>query len=51
MKQSGQTFLPELNSSYFLLKILIIKPFDGNKLIAHCDKGDKKELKKRYRFR
>ena len=44
MKQSGQTFLPELTHP-ISFKDLIIKPFDGNKLIAHCDKGDKKELK------
>ncbi len=44
MKQSGQTFLPEL-TKLTSFKDLISKPFKGDKLIAHCDTGDKKELK------
>jgi 16S rRNA (uracil1498-N3)-methyltransferase len=44
MKQSGQMFLPELTYP-ISFKELISKPFDGDKLIAHCDNGDKKDLK------
>lgn len=44
MKQSGQTFLPELDKLTFF-KELISRPFDGDKLIAHCEPGDKKRLK------
>lgn len=44
MKQSGQMFLPELTHPTSF-KELIGKPFDGDKLIAHCDNGDKKDLK------
>jgi 16S rRNA (uracil1498-N3)-methyltransferase len=44
MKQSGQSFLPELTHPTSF-KDLIKKPFDGDKLIAHCDTGAKNELK------
>ena len=44
MKQSGQTYLPEL-SGKTNFKDLISKPFDGIKMIAHCDEGEKKTLK------
>lgn len=44
MKQSGQTFLPEL-SRITPFKELIAQPFDGDKFIAHCESGQKKKLK------
>ena len=44
MKQSGQLFLPEISRpvSY---KDLVNQPFDGDKMIAHCDSGYKNEFK------
>jgi 16S rRNA (uracil1498-N3)-methyltransferase len=44
MKQSGQLFLPEL-AKPISFKELINQPFSGDKMIAHCDSGDKKSLK------
>jgi 16S rRNA (uracil1498-N3)-methyltransferase len=44
MKQSGQLFLPEL-AKPISFKELIGQSFSGDKLIAHCDSGDKKLLK------
>jgi 16S rRNA (uracil1498-N3)-methyltransferase len=44
MKQSGQLYLPEL-SQPITFKELINQPFDGDKMIAHCEAGNKKELK------
>ena len=45
MKQSGQTFLPELTKQS-TFKDLINKPFEGDKMIAYCEAGSKKELQK-----
>jgi 16S rRNA (uracil1498-N3)-methyltransferase len=44
MKQSGQTFLPELlpQASF---KEFILEQFEGDKFIAHCENGDKRRLK------
>jgi 16S rRNA (uracil1498-N3)-methyltransferase len=44
MKQSGQLYLPEL-SEPITFKELINRPFNGDKMIAHCDDGGKKNLK------
>lgn len=44
MKQSGQKYLPELTGKQYF-KELVIQPFDGDKLIAHCEPGYKKTLK------
>ncbi len=44
MKQSGQLYLPELSASTSF-KDLINKTFQGEKFIAHCEAGAKKELK------
>lgn len=44
MKQSGQLFLPAL-AKPISFKELIEQPFSGDKMIAHCDSGDKKSLK------
>lgn len=44
MKQSGQTFLPEL-ASLTSFKELVDSTFDGIKLIAHCESGEKRLLK------
>jgi len=43
-KQSGQLFLPEL-TNLVSFKDLIKMPFQGDKMIAHCADGEKKELK------
>jgi len=43
MKQSGQTFLPEL-ASMTSFKELVNSTFDGIKLIAHCESGEKRLL-------
>lgn len=45
MKQSGQTFLPELTEQY-AFKDIINNPFEGDKMIAHCEAGSKKEFQK-----
>lgn len=44
MKQSGQLYLPEL-SQPIAFKDLINQPFDGDKMIAHCEEGSKNGLK------
>ena len=44
MKQSGQKFLPKLSSAVFFNE-LVSRPMDGDKFIAHCEKGEKKRLK------
>lgn len=44
MKQSGQKYLPELTRQ-LSFKELVVHPFDGDKLIAHCESGEKKLLK------
>ena len=44
MKQSGQTFLPELSET-ITFKDYVNESFDGDKLIAHCENGIKKMLK------
>lgn len=44
MKQSGQSFLPELAKPISFIE-LIKQPFSGDRMIAHCDLGDKKSLK------
>ncbi len=44
MKQSNQYFLPKLNEP-ILFKDFVLKNFDGQKMIAHCDETDKKTLK------
>jgi len=44
MKQSGQKYLPELTRQ-ISFKELIKEPFDGDKLIAHCEPGHKQTLK------
>jgi len=44
MKQSGQTFLPEL-TLMTSFKELVNSTFDGVKLIAHCESGEKRLLK------
>ena len=44
MKQSNQCFLPILNEPISFDKF-ILKKFDGQKLIAHCEETDKKSLK------
>lgn len=44
MKQSGQTFLPEL-ASLTSFKELVDSTFEGVKMIAHCESGDKRLLK------
>jgi len=44
MKQSGQKYLPELTRQ-LSFKELIVQPFHGDKLIAHCDSGKKNTLK------
>lgn len=44
MKQSLQFYLPKLNEG-ILFNDFIKKPFDGIKLIAHCEESDKKSLK------
>lgn len=44
MKQSGQTFLPEL-ASVTSFNELVNSAFDGIKLIAHCESGEKRLLK------
>lgn len=44
MKQSGQTYLPEL-ASLTSFKELVDATFDGIKLIAHCESGEKSLLK------
>ena len=44
MKQSGQKYLPEI-ARQLSFKELVVQPFDGDKLIAHCGTGNKKTLK------
>ncbi len=44
MKQSGQTYLPELDR-ITSFKEIVDSTFDGIKLIAHCDSGEKRLLK------
>jgi len=44
MKQSDQIFLPELTTQTSL-KELVNQKFDGDKLIAHCESGEKSLLK------
>ncbi len=44
MKQSGQTYLPEL-SKLTPFKEVVNVSFEGDKLIAHCVPGDKRLLK------
>jgi 16S rRNA (uracil1498-N3)-methyltransferase len=44
MKQSGQTYLPEL-TLMTSFKELVNSTFDGTKLIAHCESGEKRLLK------
>ncbi|MEI7829735.1 MAG: 16S rRNA (uracil(1498)-N(3))-methyltransferase [Prolixibacteraceae bacterium] len=44
MKQSGQTYLPELSKPASFRDFLKV-PFDGDKMIAHCENGNKKMLK------
>lgn len=44
MKQSGQLYLPEL-SQPIAFRDFINQPFDGDKMIAHCEEGSKSELK------
>lgn len=43
IKQSGQLYLPEL-SSPVTFQALMDQYFDGGKMIAHCDSGEKKSL-------
>jgi 16S rRNA (uracil1498-N3)-methyltransferase len=45
MKQSLKFHLPKLNET-ITLKDFLNQDFEGNKYIAHCKDGDKKELKK-----
>ncbi|HEY2581272.1 MAG TPA: 16S rRNA (uracil(1498)-N(3))-methyltransferase [Mucilaginibacter sp.] len=44
IKQSVKAYHPVLNSPVNF-KQLLAKPFDGQKFIAHCEKGDKTSLK------
>ena len=44
MKQSLKFHLPKLNES-ITLKDFLKQDFDGNKYIAHCEQGDKMELR------
>ncbi|RYE18446.1 MAG: 16S rRNA (uracil(1498)-N(3))-methyltransferase [Sphingobacteriales bacterium] len=44
MKQSIKAYHPVLNGVIAFNKFLD-KPFDGQKFIAHCDEGDKQELR------
>ncbi len=44
MKQSGQVYLPVFKQSITFMD-LVSQPFDGDKLIAHCGYGEKRELK------
>ena len=44
MKQSGQLYLPELTRAHSFTE-LVSQPFPGDKMIAHCESSDKKELK------
>lgn len=44
MKQSGQTFLPEL-SKIISFKDLMTSQFEGDKFIAYCESGQKMKLK------
>ena len=45
MKQSLKFHLPKLNEA-ITLKDVLKQDFEGNKYIAHCEDGEKKELKK-----
>ncbi len=44
MKQSGQTYLPELSGTTSFSDF-VKEPFNGDKMIAHCENGIKKMLK------
>jgi 16S rRNA (uracil1498-N3)-methyltransferase len=44
LKQSGQMFLPEL-SKPLLFRELVGQDFTGDKMIAHCETGEKKSFK------
>ena len=44
MKQSGQTYLPELSRLTPFAEV-VSRPFEGDKLIAHCVPGEKHSLK------
>ena len=44
MKQSLKFHLPKLNEA-ITLKDILKQDFEGNKYIAHCEDGEKKELK------
>lgn len=44
MKQSGQTYLPELLKPVSF-KDFVKMPFNGDKMIAHCENGNKQTLK------
>ncbi len=50
MKQSLKFHLPKLNEP-IKLKHFLKLDFDGNKYIAHCNKGDKIMLAKEYKFK
>jgi 16S rRNA (uracil1498-N3)-methyltransferase len=45
IKQSLKFHLPKLNEA-IILKDFLKKDFEGNKYIAHCEDGEKTELKK-----
>lgn len=44
MKQSGHKYLPDLTRQ-LSFRELVTQSFDGDKLIAHCEPGNKKTLK------
>ena len=44
MKQSGQLYLPELTKP-ITFKEFTGQPFEGDKMIAHCESGNRQELK------
>ncbi|MEM9649432.1 MAG: 16S rRNA (uracil(1498)-N(3))-methyltransferase [Bacteroidota bacterium] len=46
MKQSLQTFLPKLNPAISFKQFMELQP-NGLKFIAHCDEGEKVELKRK----
>lgn len=46
MKQSLHTFLPKLSPQIELSEFLQTDAFEGQRFIAHCDKGEKAELKR-----
>ncbi len=46
MKQSLQTYLPKISNAVSLKAILASPPLKGSLFIAHCEDGEKQQLKK-----